>query len=155
MCECVTDGVWGNIIGWHKVGWDRFLWWDVAVWCIALWLLPPPRSEKQDGPDNLPLPVMVHDIRDINVHMCRDTYNSCGDIHKRTSHPPSLWSCPSFSADRDTWDADVQLRELALRDESCLSLPAFRAPKYASLRYSYTLCDEIWGRGMKGGVMKS
>lgn len=47
MCECVTDGVWGNIIGWHKVGWDRFLWWDVAVWCIALWLLPPPRSQNK------------------------------------------------------------------------------------------------------------
>ena len=68
---------------------------------------------KQDGPDNLPLPgpVMVHDSRDINAHMCRDTYSSCGDIHKRTSHipcsPPSLWSWPSFSADRDTWDADV------------------------------------------------
>lgn len=116
MYECVTDGVWGNIIGSHEVGWGQI----PVMGCNSVMHCPVTASTtsltKQDCPDNLPLPgpVMVHDIRDINAHVCRDctdTRNSCGDIHKRTSlisrSPPALWSCLSFSADRDTWDADV------------------------------------------------
>lgn len=121
MDMCVMDGVWGNIIWTRKVGRDKVLWWDVMHY---LWRLQPPRSQKQDCPDNLPLPdtVTVHKIREI-MHACAKTaltethtHNSCGDTHMKTSHcecthtscsHPPLSSCLSFSADRGSRDADI------------------------------------------------